>query len=301
MRGVFPPMITPLIAPDQLDVSGLERLTEFLLAGGVNGLFVLGTTGEAPALSYRLREQVIERTCRQVAGRVPVMVGVIDTSAAEAIRLARKAADAGANFVVVAPPYYFPASQAEIGDYIAHVAAESPLPVMLYKAPSNVGTVLEPPTVLRLAELPNVAGLKDSGFNMIYFHKLVWMLRDRPEFTLLVGPEELTAEAVLMGGHGGMCGGANFCPKLYMDLYRAAAAGNLEEVNRLQKRVIQISATVYNVAPGEPSSYLRGLKCAVSLMGLCGDTLATPVVPFSPAQREEVRRRMAAAGLLESR
>lgn len=301
MRGVFPPLITPLSTSRQLDACGLERLIEYILAGGVNGLFILGTTGEAPALSYALREEVIERTCRQARGRVPVMVGVSDTSAAESIRLAKKAAEAGADYVVVAAPYYFPASQAEIGDYIARIAAESPLPVMLYNAPSNTGTVLEPPTVLRLADLPNVVGLKDSGFNMIYFHKLVWLLRDRPEFTLLVGPEELTAEAVLLGGHGGMCGGSNFCPKLYVDLYRAAAAGNLEEVNRLQRRVIEISATVYNVAPGEPSSYLRGLKCAVSLIGLCGDTLAEPVAPFSPAQREEVRRRMVAAGLLEAR
>ncbi len=301
LRGVVPPMITPLSAPDTLDAAGLERLINHILAAEVSGLFILGTTGEAPALSYRLREELIGQTCRLVRGRVPVFVGVTDTTCRECVRLASKAADAGADAVVLAPPYYFPASQTEIGDFIAQVASESPLPVLLYNAPSNTRHVLEPETVRRLADSPNIAGLKDSGFNMIYFHTLVWMFRDRPDFTLLVGPEELTAEAVLLGGHGGMCGGSNFWPYLYVDLYKAAAAGKLAEVNRLHQRVMQISATVYQVAPGEPSSYLRGLKCAVSLMGICGDLLAEPVPPYPPGQREEVRRHLVAAGLLEPR
>jgi len=293
-------MITPLSAPDTLDVAGLERLIDHILAGGVNGLFVLGTTGEAPALSYRLREELIERTCRHVAGRVPVLVGVSDTAHAESVRLASKAAEAGAQAIVLAAPYYFPASQRDIGDFMARVAEDSPLPVLIYNAPSNTHQVLEPETVQRLACSSKVAGLKDSGFNMMYFHTLVRMFRDRPDFTLLVGPEELTAEAVLLGGHGGICGGSNFCPSLYVDLYQAAAAGDLEAVNRLQRRVIQIASTVYQVAAGEPTSYLRGLKCAVSLMGICRDVLAEPLRPFSAGQREQVRRHMVAAGLLEA-
>ncbi len=301
LRGVVPPLITPLTGPDTLDVAGLERLIENILGAGVNGLFVLGTTGEAPALSYRLREEMIARTCRLAAGRVPVLAGIIDTAHREAVRLACKAAEAGASAVVVAAPYYFPASQADIAAYLERIAADSPLPVLLYNAPTNTHQVLAPATVRRVSELPNVAGLKDSGFNMIYFHTLLWMFRDRPEFTLLVGPEELTAEAVLMGGHGGMCGGSNFYPYLYVDLYKAAAAGDLDEVRRLQCRVMEISSTVYQVAPGEPSSYLRGLKCAVSLMGLCQDVFAEPLQPFSPEQRDRVRQHLAAAGLLEPR
>src|SRR5437899_7918271 len=104
LTGIVPPMITPLRARDELDVPGLERLIERILAGGVSGLFILGTTGEGPSLSYVLRRELIERTCRLVHGRVPVLVGITDTAFAESISLARNAASAGAEAVVVAPP-----------------------------------------------------------------------------------------------------------------------------------------------------------------------------------------------------
>ena len=112
--ALFLPMVTPLVARDTLDVEGLERLVEHILAGGVAGLFVLGTTGEAPSLSYPLRREVIDRVCRQVDGRVPVLVGVTDTSFVESVRLAGHAADAGASAVVLSAPYYFPAGQPEL-------------------------------------------------------------------------------------------------------------------------------------------------------------------------------------------
>ncbi len=199
---------------------------------------------------------MIQNTCRHNADRLPVIVGITDTSMTESVNLARAAADAGAHALVLAMPYYFANSQAELVGYVQHLAAQVPLPVFLYNAPSNVHHVIRLDTARKLSELPNVIGLKDSGFNMIYFHKLVWLFRDRPDFTLLVGPEELTAEAVLLGGHGGMCGGANIYPKLYVDMYKAAAAGNLPELNKLHSRIMQISSTVYRVAP-EDSSYLR--------------------------------------------
>jgi len=123
------------------------------------------------------------------------------------------------------------------------------------------------------------------------------LFEDRPDFTLLVGPEELMAEAVLLGGHGAMCGGTNFYPQLYVDLYREAVAGNLEAVNRLQRRVMQISTTVYHVSSAD-SSYLRGVKCAMSLLGICSDFMAEPFQAFDAAEREQVRRHLIAAGLL---
>jgi len=298
LRGVITAMITPLLEPDTLDVVGLEKLIDHLIHGGVNGLFILGTTGEAPALSYKTRREVIQHTCRHNAERLPVIVGITDTSLTEAVNLARFATDSGAHALVVAMPYYFASSQGELVTYVQHLAAQVPLPLFLYNAPSNVHHVLGLDAVRKLSELPNIAGLKDSGFNMIYFHKLVWLFRDRPDFTLLVGPEELTGEAVLLGGHGGMCGGSNIYPKLYVDLYKAAAAGDLPELNRLHSRIMQISSTVYRVAP-EDSSYLRGMKCAVSLKGICRDVMAEPFQAFGPVEREQVRRHMIAAGLLD--
>src|ERR1700722_3121264 len=110
LRGIIPPVVTPLLGRDELDAAGLERLIEHMLAGGVHGLFLLGTTGEAPGLSYRLRREFIERACRQVAGRVPVLVGITDTAFVEALNLARFAAEAGAQALVLAPPFSYPNS-----------------------------------------------------------------------------------------------------------------------------------------------------------------------------------------------
>ena len=289
-------MITPLLDRDRLDCAGLERLIEHILDGGVSGLFTLGTTGEAPALSYRLRRELIERTCRQVNGRVPVLVGVTDTAFSETQELAYFAARTGAQAVVLAAPYYFSASQQEILQYLERLIPSLPLQVFLYNAPAYTHHFFEPKTVVRISELPNVAGLKDSSLNMIYYHNLVRLFRERPDFSLLVGPEELMAEAVMLGGHGGICGGANICSRLYVDLYKAAAAGDLAEVNRLQQRVIAISSTVYQVAP-EQSAYLKGLKCAVSLLGICSDFMVEPFHSFGESEREQVRRYLVEAGL----
>ena len=128
LRGIIVPMVTPLLDRNTLDVSGLERLIEHILAGGVNGLFVLGTTGEAPSLGYSLRFELIERVCAQVRNRVPILVGITDTSFVESVKMAHKAREAGANAVVLAPPYYFPAGQSELLEYLEHLAPELPLP-----------------------------------------------------------------------------------------------------------------------------------------------------------------------------
>ena len=131
LEGIIPPLVTPLRDRDTLDLDGLERLVEHVIDGGVSGLFILGTTGEAPSLSYRLRRQLIVRVCAQVRGRVPVFTGITDTSFVESVSLAQHAADAGADALVLALPYYFPAGQTELLEYISHLLPELPLPLML--------------------------------------------------------------------------------------------------------------------------------------------------------------------------
>src|SRR5260370_32334822 len=129
LTGIIPPIVTPLLDRDSLDVEGSERLMERILAGGVSGLFLLGTRGEGASLSYRLRRELIQRTCRQVNKRVPVLVNITDTAFVESVDLARHAADSGAHAVVVAPPYYLPAGQPGFQEYVAHLAADVPLPL----------------------------------------------------------------------------------------------------------------------------------------------------------------------------
>ena len=300
LRGIIPPMVTPLLDRDTLDVPGLERLIEHILAGGVHGLFILGTTGEAPSLSYRLRYGLIERVCAQVKQRVPVLVGITDTSFVESVNMACKARDAGARAVVLAPPYYFPAGQAELLEYLKHLTPQLPLPLFLYNMPSYTKAVFEPGTVRAAADISGIVGLKDSSGNMVYFHRLQSLLKDHPDFSLLMGQEELLAEAILLGGHGCVCGGANLVPKLYVDLYNAACSRDLPAIESLHKKVMHISTAIYGVGKYE-SSFLKGLKCALSCIGICSDFLAEPFHRFRRPERKVVRRHVEELGIVQEK
>jgi 4-hydroxy-tetrahydrodipicolinate synthase len=185
-RGVIPPLVTPLSDRDTLDEAGLERLIEHVLAGGVHGLFILGTTGEAPSLSYRLRCELIGRVCELAAGRVPVLVGITDTAFVESVYLANIAADAGADAVVLSTPYYFPAGQTELIGYVERITKELPLPVMLYNMPSLTKVWFEWETLRQLADLENIAGVKDSGGDFEYFKKLLLLKEQRPDWSIMM-------------------------------------------------------------------------------------------------------------------
>ena len=296
LRGIIPPMITPLLDRDTLDVAGTERLIEHILAGGVHGLFILGTTGEAPSLSHRLRHEFIERVCSQVNGRVPVLVGITDTSFVESVNVAQKAAQAGAQGLVLAPPYYFPAGQPELLEYLQHLAPELSLPLFLYNLPNRPKPGFDLSTVRAAADIPGIVGLKDSSASMLYFHQLLSVMADRPDFTLLMGPEQLLAETVLVGGHGGICGGANLLPRLYVDLYEAACAKDLPRMESLHKIVMRANSTIFSVGQFE-SSFIKGLKCALFLLGVCSDFLAEPFHRFREPQRDMVHKYMVELGL----
>lgn len=289
-------MVTPLSGRDALDTAGLQRLIEHILSGGVHGLFILGTTGEGPSLSYRLRCEVIDRVCEQVADRVPVVVGVSDTSFVESVNLADYAADAGAQAVVLAPPYYFPMGQAELRQYVADITAEVSLPVLLYNLPSHTKVRFELDTLRELMEIPNIAGIKDSSADMIYYHHLCRLTADRSDWTVLMGPEELLAESVLMGGQGGVCGGANLFPRLYVDLFHAAARREMNKVADLHARVLWIAKNFYTIAR-HGAAVIAALKCALGCLGVCDDFMAEPFQRLGEAQRGAIRGHLAEAGL----
>lgn len=287
ITGIVPPLVTPLLSTDTLDEEGLERLINHLVDGGVSGLFVLGTTGESQSLSVRLRQDMIRATCRIAAGRLPVLVGISDTSLVESINLARFSAECGAAAVVSAPPYYFAPGQPELAEFYEALIPRLPLPVFLYNMPSHVKVSFAPATVARIAQNPQVVGFKDSSANGVYFQSVMHAMRGRENFSMLVGPEEMTAECVMMGAHGGVNGGANMFPQLYVSLYEAAKRHDIARVHELQRVVMQISSSIYNVGQ-HGSSYLKGLKCALSLLGICGDTLAEPFFHFREPERQKV-------------
>jgi 2-dehydro-3-deoxy-D-pentonate aldolase len=282
-------MVTPLDQDLNLDQKGLERLIEHLIAGGVHGIFILGTTGEAPNLPYSVRSELIEQTCNLVGSRVPVIVGITDTSYQDAIRMAAKAYECGALAVVAAPPYYFQVGQADLLQYFKRMASDSPLPLFLYNAPLNTRLWIDVPTVIEAVAEPNIVGLKDSGLNMGYFHAVREGVRSRPDFGLLVGPDDLLAESVLLGAHGGMAGGSNVNPRLFVELYEAAAAQDVKRVAALHQQVIQFDNAVYRSAE-DPHNPLRGLKAALSIMGICGVAMTPPLRPISNAERDGIQR-----------
>ena len=287
-------MVTPLDQDLNLDKEGLERLIEHLIAGGVHGIFILGTTGEAPNLPYSVRAELIERTCKLVGSRIPIIVGITDTSYQDALSMAAKACACGALAVVAAPPYYFQVAQADLLHYFKRMASDSPLPLFLYNAPLNTRLCIDVPTVIEAAAEPNIVGLKDSGLNMGYFHAVREGVRSRPDFSLLVGPDDLLAEAVFLGAHGGMAGGSNVNPRLFVDLYAAAAAGDVNRVATLHQQAIQFDNAVYRTAE-DPHNPLRALKAALSVMGICGTAMTPPLRPISTRELDGIQRYLESA------
>ena len=295
-RGIIPPMVTPLKEWDTLDQDGMVRLIDHILSGGVHGLFLLGTTGEAPSLSHRLRKEIVQRALDQIKERIPVLVGITDTSFDESINLAEYAAEKGASAVVLAPPYYFPAGQLELLEYLEHLVPRLPLPLFLYNMPTHTKLFFEPETVKAASEIPGVIGLKDSSANMVYFHQLQQIFKDQNDFRLFIGPEELLGETLVLGGHGGVCGGGNLIPELYVELYEKSIEGDFKKMGILHERIMQISTTIYSVGKYK-SSYLKGLKCSLALLGICDDFMAEPFHRFRVSERNVIRQYLIDLGL----
>lgn len=299
--GIIPPLVTPLKDNETLDIESLERLIEHLIAGGVHGLFILGTTGEEQSLSYDVRKQMIKESCRINKGRLPLLACITDTSIVESIRLARVAANCGADGVVSAPPYYFATGQPELAQFYEELVPQLSLPVFLYNMPSHVKVSFAPDTVRRIAQNPQVIGFKDSSANAVYFQSVMYKMQERPDFAMLVGPEEITGECVLMGAHGGINGGANMFPKLYVAMYDAARSGDLVRVRQLQQFIMQISTSIYTVGK-HGSSYLKGLKCALSLLGIINnDFVASPFYKFEAPERDRIRQALAALPIINGK
>lgn len=287
LRGIVPPLATPLLSQHQLDEKGISRLVQHVVGGGVHGLFVLGTTGEALSLSTGMRKDLLQQVAEEVSGRVPLLVGITDTSLNEAVQFAVLAQQAHAAAVVAAPPFYFPTSQYALYHYFKTLAEEAPLPLFIYNIPSHTKVAFEEDTLLRLLDLPNIAGYKDSTGDMMMFHQLQLRLMDKPDKVYLVGPEELLAESVLFGGHGGINGGANIFPQLYVQLYEAAANREVTKMMQLHQKVITLSMAVYGKG-GKGKSVIQGIKAALATMDICQDTVAAPLHVLTTEEKREI-------------
>src|SRR5260370_24176397 len=185
IRGIIPPVLTPLAGRDALDADACERLLDHLITGGVSALFILGSTGEAPGLSHRLRPEVTDRACAAAGTRIPILVGITDPAFVESMSAAEYAAKAGACALVLSPPFYYTLSQSAFRGYLERLAPLLPLPLYLYNMPSYTKLIISPETVKAAASIPNICGLKDSSGDRAYFRACKEAAASPPDFALL--------------------------------------------------------------------------------------------------------------------
>ncbi|MEB2784455.1 dihydrodipicolinate synthase family protein [Algoriphagus persicinus] len=287
-RGIIPPMITPLNHDFSLDEKSLDLIIEHMIAGGVHGIFILGTTGEFASLSSKVKKQLIELTCKIVNHRIPVLVGITDCSFQESLDLAECAKEAEADILVATTPFYMNVGQDELAYYFSRLADDVDLPLYLYNMPSHTGITIDLETVKILADHPNIIGIKDSSGDQKYFESLCDSFREYAEFTVLVGPEEILLETMNMGGHGGVTGGANLFPALYVKLFEALEYQDKERIKVLNDTVQFLSKNLYSHGTYQ-SNYLKGLKASMSFEGLCQGILALPLRAFDEKEKEALK------------
>ena len=289
--GVIVSLPTPLLNFDKLDLEGLSNLLENLVSAGVSGISILGHTGEEHCLDFEMRRSMISETCRVVDGKVPVFVSISDTSFNESYVLSCYANVCGATAMVVAPPYYLTAGQAEMKEYYEELLRIIPLPILLYNVESSSNMYIEPTTILELCKNDKIVGLKDSSADMVYMKRVVEAVKsEKADFKLYCGKEELLFETMMLGGNGCFAGGANIFPKLYSRIYDAIAKSRLDEYKSLQSILMEINKTIFSIGHYH-SSYLKGIKCALQLMGIINDDyMAPPFRKFNEPERFKVHQ-----------
>ncbi|MEU3352380.1 dihydrodipicolinate synthase family protein [Streptomyces sp. NPDC037389] len=305
LTGVVPPLCTPLTPGGEVDIRSLVSLVEHLLDAGVHAVFALGTSGEAAFLSDAQRDEVLRVTVEAVAGRVPVLAGVIDMTTARVVDRALAAAAHGADALVATAPFYAGTHPAETAGHFRRIRAAVGLPLIAYDIPQTVHSKLTAPVLLRLAEDGTLAGLKDSSGDLGAFRRLLVALRERGldhAFAVLTGSELTVDAALLAGAHGVVPGLGNVDPAGYVRLYGHARAGRWREAAAEQDRLAALFALVDagdTTTMSGGAAALGGFKAALRALGVidCAAT-AAPQRPLSEQAVAEVRRRLTEGGLL---
>ena len=287
--GVIPPTITALNADESLDRAGMARLVEHQIRGGVDGLFVLGSNGEGPALRDAVRREVCQVAVETARGRVPVLAGVLQPSTARTLDDMHLLAGTGIAAYVAAPPYYFPGYNAdELVAHFARLADATDLPILVYNIPQTTKVAIKAEVVMRLAEDGRIAGLKDSSGDWSQVQQVV-LERPRADFVVLQGNQQMSAVSLMIGADGLIAGFANVQPRLLADLYAAVGRGGYAEALRCQglvDRFLRIRGR----------ATLHGTKLLAAHLGLCRDHTTSPLPRMSPEEAGRYLEACLAAG-----
>jgi 4-hydroxy-tetrahydrodipicolinate synthase len=297
LRGIIPPILTPIQPDGQVDLLSLTRLTNWLIRQGVHGIWACGTTGEFPCFDADERENVIGTCAEAAAGRVPVVANVSDCSTRLAVEHGRRALRAGADAVAVTPPYYYSNSQDELLSHYRGVREAVDAPLFVYNIPSTVKIKVEVETIVTLAAEGTVVGIKDSQNDLDFARTLSLAATERGvPLRLFLGTRSLIDAAFLVGAHGCIPGIANVAPKACVEAYDAAWRGDFAVAFKAQQRVVD-SLAVTRVAKGSAqAANMGGMKAALKAMGVIHHSLlAAPLRSPSPEEEEritEVTRRL---------
>jgi 4-hydroxy-tetrahydrodipicolinate synthase len=292
LRGVLPALATPLKRDGAIDEPAIQRLVEHVLSGGVHGLLPLGSTGETASLDDPPPRKVLAAVIKVAAGRVPVICGVLQTHVRGALGELNGAADLGAMAALVAPPYYYPIDQATVLAFYRKVAADSPLPILVYNIPQNTKVVVEPATVATLAHEGAVVGIKDSSRDFEYFENVCLATRDLPAFRIFTGSDTMLLAALAMGGAGTICATANIAPHWVVRTFEDFEHGDLKAARAHQDSLLELALALR--AGVFPSS----VKAALHLQGICEPHPALPVAPLSEQAQARLREQLEKWGLL---
>ena len=291
LTGSIVALITPFLEDGSVDYPALRKLIDWHIAEGTVCIGVVGTTGESPTVNVEEHQEIIRVAVEQAAGRVPIMAGCGANSTAEAIELAKFAKKVGADSQLQVVPYYNkPTQEGQYQHFKAIAEAVGDLPMVLYNVPGRSVADMLHDTVLRLAQVPGIVGIKEATGNI---ERAQWLIRDVPKgFAVYSGDDPTAVALMLCGGQGNISVTANVAPRLMHELCVAAIAGDVKKAMEIQFKLMPVHKQLFVEANPIP------VKWAAARMGLCGGTLRLPMTPLSKANEPVVEQALKSAGLL---
>ena len=290
ITGSIVAIVTPMHEDGSVDYPALRRLIDWHIDEGTDCIGVVGTTGESPTVSVDEHCEIIRASVEQARGRVPIMAGCGANSTAEAIELTRFAKQVGADCHLQVVPYYNRPTQEGQYRHFRAIAEAVELPMVLYNVPGRTVADMLHETVLRLAQVPGIVGIKEATGNL---ERAQWLIRDVPaHFSVYSGDDPTAVALMLCGGKGNVSVTANIAPRLMHELCVAAVAGNAKQAMEIQRKLMPVHKQLFVQANPIP------LKWAMQRMGLCGGALRLPMTPLEAQFEAQVEDALRAAGLL---